>query len=115
MISDNFQPLQLATEVQNAADQIVAGAQRSADGKILVVQVVNFADQDTSVKLDLHEFVPGKSTAKVEELAAPLDAQNPASAPKRVTPVVSDWRHQFQAGKVARMFPAHSFTVIRFQ
>lgn len=115
MIADNFQPLELATEVQNAADQIVAGAQRSADGKILVVQVVNFADQDTSATLDLHDFVPGKSTARVEELAAPLDAQNPASAPKRVSPVASDWRHQFQAGKVARAFPAHSFTVIRFQ
>lgn len=115
MIAENYQPLELTTEVKNAADQIEVGAQRSADGKTLVVQVVNYADQDLSATLDLHDFVPGRSTARVEELAAPLDASNPASGPVHVRPVVSDWPHQSPAGKATRVFPAHSFTVIRFQ
>jgi hypothetical protein len=115
MISENFQPWQLVTEVSDAADELDVSAQRNADGTTLVVQVVNFSDREIPVTLDIRDFVPARPVAKVEELAAPLDANNTAADPEHVKPVVSEWPHHFQGGKVARTFPAHSFTVIRFR
>ncbi|HQU44455.1 MAG: hypothetical protein B7Z74_00310, partial [Deltaproteobacteria bacterium 21-66-5] len=111
MVARNYQPLAVKANVEGTA-MLDVSAKRSDDGKTLVLQVVNTNDKPTAARLDLSGFVPRNAAARVEELAAALDAVNTAAGPAKVQPVSKDWRHEFDAGKSRYAFPAMSFTVL---
>jgi len=114
MVSTNYQPRHVPVDVSDDAGLGVCAA-RSADGKVLVVRVVNVGDRPVPAALRLEGFAPSKPVAHVEELTAPLDARNTADDPTTVQPHVTDWQHEFAHGEVRRVFLAHGFTVVRFE
>jgi len=113
MISGNFQPLQIATEVHDPSSQLDVSAQRSSDGKTIVVQAVNFTDHSVATTMNLQGFVPRHPYARIEQLAAPLDAANTATARDQVKPSIQTWPHHFTDGKILYILPAYSFTILK--
>jgi hypothetical protein len=107
------EPLLVKCDV-DAGSHLDVTATRSADGKTLVLQIVNL-DEAQSAILELTSFVPAKTAAHVTELSGPLDARNTADNPKNIVPMEADWPVHLDGGKVQRDFPAHSFTIIRFE
>ena len=114
MISRNYQPFLVRSDAQSPDDVLNVSAQRSDDGKTLVLQVVNLGDKPVSAAIHIAGFTPARPTAAVEELAAPLDATNTAQEPERVIPIQNEWQHDFAHGAVNRTFQPHSFTIIKF-
>ncbi len=114
MISRNYQPLLVQSEVQSPAGRLAVTAQRSDSGKTLVLEVVNVGEQPLKTALRLEGFRPSKPTAAVEELSGPLDAVNTADAPKRIVPKRTEWRHARNGGGQLTFAP-HSFTVVRLE
>jgi hypothetical protein len=115
MISRNYLPLLVKTEVQGAGDKLDVSATRSEDARTLVLQVVNLSDLSVSARIQLEGFMPSIPTVTVEELSGPLDAVNTAENPSRIMPRQTEWRHQFASGNVRYSFSPHSFTILRFQ
>ena len=115
MISQNYQPLLVESSVHERGQNLKVSAQRSQDGKTLVLQIVNISDQPIPAAIHLGGFTPANPTARIEQLAGSLDAFNTAQEPDLIKPVVIPWRHGFEQGDAHYSFPAHSFTVIRIE
>jgi alpha-L-arabinofuranosidase len=115
MISQNYQPLLVESSVHERGQNLKVSAQRSQDGKTLVLQIVNISDQPIPAAIHLGGFTPANPTARIEQLAGSLDAVNTAQEPDLIKPVVIPWRHGFEQGDAHYSFPAHSFTVIRIE
>lgn len=116
MVSRHFQPLRVAVEAAGAAGDLDLNAVRSEDGKTLVLRVVNTSAQPVDLRIRLDGFVPAAAEAVVETLSGPLEATNTAAAPDRITPRVAKWNHGLgRGGEAGRQFPAHSFSVLRFE
>jgi alpha-L-arabinofuranosidase len=115
MLSRNYLPQLVVCTMAGPATFLDANAKRSGDGKTLVVQVVNSGAQAVPARIDLAGFVPGKPLAEVTELSGALEAVNTAEQPNAVVPKRSSWPHGHAQGGVRRVFPPHSFTVIRFE
>ncbi len=114
MISRNYQPLLVASDVQSPAGRLDVTAKRSGSGKTLVLQVVNWGERPLRTAVWLEGFTPSKSTAAVEDLSGPLDAVNTAAAPQRIVPKQTEWRHA-AGGDGELTFAPYSFTVVRLQ
>lgn len=115
MIASTYQPRLVPSVVEGGEGQLDVSARRSEDGKILVLQVVNPGPQPQPATIRLDGFLPARPTAAVEELAGPLEARNSAEAPQTIVPKSKAWQHEFTNGQAQRLFPAYSFTVIRFE
>jgi alpha-L-arabinofuranosidase len=111
MFARPYLPQRVACQVTGAEHPLDALARRSADGRTLVLQVVNPADETVTAQVHLAGFVPTKPVAQVTELSGPLDAVNTADQPEAIVPQQRDWPHA--NGRYA--FPPHSFTVLRFE
>ena len=112
MVSGNYQPCLVATEVKNSALDVSGTC--SEDKKTLVLNVVNLSPQPVSASVNLPGFLPSRPTAGVQTLAGSLDARNTADNPSVITPVLTEWQHGIKEGATSYVFPANSFTVIRF-
>jgi hypothetical protein len=86
----------------------------SKDRKTLVLQVVNTGDTEGAA-IELGGFTPATATAHITELASSNDTVNTADATLRICPKETDWNPALKDGKTTHVFPAHSFTIIRFQ
>jgi hypothetical protein len=115
MISRNYQPLLVKSEVKSTGDVLDASVKRSEDNKTVVLQVVNISDQPTTATINLAGFIPSLSVAKVETLAGPLDARNTADQPEIIKPSSTEWKHGLKDGVTTYTFLANSFTVIKFK
>ncbi len=114
MISQNYQPLVVNSEIQNLTGRnLDVSATRSEDGRTLVLQVVNVGDQPIPANLSVGGFAPIRSVARVQTLAGSLSARNTASH-RGIAPAQTNWKHRLKEGAASYTFPAHSFTVIRF-
>jgi hypothetical protein len=114
MVSRNYQPNLVKSEVRSPGNCLDVSAKTSQDGKTLVLQVVNLGNDPTTATLMLNGFTPRKRTARVEVLAGPLDARNTTDNPERIKPNSTEWKHGLEGGRATFGFPANSFTVIRF-
>jgi hypothetical protein len=114
MISRNYQPVLVRSDVQSAAGRLEVTARRSDSGETLVLEVVNWGERPLKTAIRLDGFAPSKPTATVEELSGPLDAVNTAEAPRRIVPRRTEWRHA-PGGDGGLTFAPYSFTVVRFQ
>jgi hypothetical protein len=115
MTRRDAQPLLVASEVRGPAGKLSANAKRGDDGKSLVVQVVNWGDDPRAVRIEIAGFSPSSPSAKVEQLAGPLDASNTTDQPERIKPTRSDWRHGMKDGRASITLPPRSFTVLQFE
>ena len=114
MVSRNYQPNLVKSEVRSPGDCLDVSAKTSQDGKTLVLQVVNMGNDPTTATLILNGFTPRKRTATVEVLAGPLNARNTTDNPERIKPNRTEWEHGLKEGQATFGFLANSFTVIRF-
>jgi alpha-L-arabinofuranosidase len=114
MIARSYQPLVLPATLVNADDLDVT-VLRSEDTRSLVLRVVNMGPTARSTRIKLDRFLPNQPIAKVEELAAPLEAYNTAGDATKVSPTTKEWRHGLEQGEATYVFPPHSFTMILMQ
>ena len=114
MLVANYLPQLLKCEVTDTKGALDATAKRSEDGKTLVLQVVNVGDQPIATTIQIAGFPAGDSVAQVTELSGRLDAVNSAENPNAIVPRQSQWKCEMKEGKTSRVFPAHSFTIIRW-
>ncbi len=115
MLSRNYLPQRVECRVTGAESAPDAAANRSDDGKTLVLQVVNASGKAVAAGIRVEGFVPSKPEAQVWELSGPLDAVNTADRPEAVVPRQSRWKHGIKDGSTSYAFPPHSFTVMRFE
>jgi hypothetical protein len=115
MISRNYQPLLVKSEVSGNSRNLDVIAKRSEDGRTLVMQVVNVGDQPQKAAFQLEGFTPSKPTARVEELCGSLQACNTALWPGRIISRETRWNHGCVNGNTSYLFPPQSFTVIVFE
>src|SRR5262249_6895514 len=67
MLSRNYLPQLVKSDVTGAKDLLDVTAKRSEDGKTLVLQVVNRANQPTTAAIYLGGFLPASAVAQVTE------------------------------------------------
>jgi alpha-L-arabinofuranosidase len=115
MVSRNYQPLCVPTEVRSPGNSLDVAATRSEDGKTLTVQVVNTGKAALVARLRLEGFVPRRSTAHTTVLAGDWEAINTPEQPGHIMPSESDWPYELMDGVVSRTLPAYSFTVLQFR
>jgi hypothetical protein len=113
MIARSYQPIDVSAEVRGQATALKVAADRSEDGKKLVLRVVNAEDKPTTATLDLSQFQRVKPGATVVELVGRPDAQNTAADRNRVVPKSRMW--QPEGPRPAYTFPPNSFTVLTFE
>jgi hypothetical protein len=115
MLARSRLPLLVECRVSGPEPGPDVNAKRSADGRKLVLQVVNPGDETVSAQIHLAGFVPRRQVAEVTELSGALDARNTADEPDSCVPRHSQWRHGITGGNARRALPPRSFTVIRFE
>lgn len=115
MVSRNYQPLCVQTEVSSLGNALDVTATRSEDGKTLTVQVVNTSKAALAANIRLDGFLPRKPTAHTTVLTGDWDAINTPEQPDRIKPAESNWRYESKGGAISRTFPAYSFTVLQFK
>jgi len=99
MIARTWAPLALACETQAPTNTLDAFAAKTADGRRLVLRVVNAADGPIPASISLGGFVPTKPVATVEQLTgAPRDF-NTLEQPEKIKPVRTNWEPEFKAGQ----------------
>jgi hypothetical protein len=114
MISRNYQPIVVKSELENATNQDVdVCATKSDDGKTLVLQVVNANATEVTLPLKISGFKPTTRFARVQTLSGPLDARNTAANPDSIKPTIVEWKHGPGDGETIVTFAGHSFTIIR--
>jgi hypothetical protein len=114
MVSQNFQPLLVKSEVRSPGNALDVTAKRDQQGKTLVLQIVNTSQEPIAASLNLNGFVPRRSAAKVEVLAGPLDARNSAADRQLIKSIKFNWTHNSLQGMSVYTFPPTSFTVLTF-
>ncbi len=115
MLSENYLPQVIASDVQSPGDALKVTANRSEDGTTLQLQVVNISDHAVTASLDLGGYMPKKSNASVTEISGELDDLNTPDDPLHIAPKKWGWLHGLTTGQGVYVFPARSFTVIRFR
>lgn len=111
MAARNHLPLRVESTVAGDLD---VTATRSEDGKTLVLHVVNVGAEALPTTVRLSDFAPDEVPAGVEQLSAPPSAVNAPEAPLQVQPRRSLWKYALVKGAIRYTFPAHSFTILRF-
>ncbi len=102
-------------QLTGAAEAVDACARRSADGRRLVLQVVNPTDREADAQIQLVGFAVTGEVAQLTELSGPLGAVNTAAHPEACVPRQRAWRHGIREGGTRYRFPPRSFTVMRFE
>ena len=115
LFSRHYQPQQVPRRVQAPKDTIDVTAERSKDGKTLVLRVVNPTDQPVPAEIVLSGYTPAKKEVRVVELAGPLTATNTAARPRAIVPQERRWAHERNDGKAAYSFAPRSVTVITWE
>jgi alpha-L-arabinofuranosidase len=115
MLARNYLPQLVSCEVTGQQSKLDVSAKRSADGRTLVLQIVNIGDKAVSPVIHCTGFVPEKPIARATTLAGPLDAANTADKPETVIPKQTEWIHKIKEGRTSYTFLPHSFTVLRLE
>ena len=113
ILSANYEPQVVECEIAPAKSPLRAVATRSADGRTLVLTVVNPGDKEIEARIHLAGFPPAKPTAEVTELSGPMDAANSAEKPDTIVPHKSGWPHDANGGSYD--FRPRSITALRFE
>jgi hypothetical protein len=115
MYSDNYQPVEVQSSVTDPNNDLDVSAECSLDGGKLVLKVVNLNSSPESATINLSGFLPVNPMAAVQVLAASQDSVNIAQAPFGVTPVSTNWQHNYNGSSATYLFASNSITTITFQ
>jgi hypothetical protein len=113
MYSSHYEPNEVLSQSEDPDHGLDVSAQRSADGKTLVLKVVNLSKDIKPTTLVIRGYLPVKQTFEIEELAGPLAARNTADALDQIKPSQKSWSPHFENGETKYDFPPYSVTVIR--
>ena len=113
MYSDHYQPLEIRASVVDSDIHLDVAAERSEDGKRLVLKVVNPNSQPAPTVIIVHGHGRYK-TASVNELVGNLDQRNSADTPNRICALKKTWTPNFRHDRAAYTFAPNSVTVIEF-
>ena len=114
MISHNYEPILVESQIEGSTNYLQVSASRSGDGKTLVLNVVNLNKTVTPTSIIVRGYSPAKPFADVEELTNSLKTVNPAGRQNQIHPIRKQWQPRFKDGKAEYGFQPHSFTVIKF-
>lgn len=114
MIAQAWAPEVVRVEHTAAPRTLDVLAARNADGRTLVLRIVNLLPQPQTIALDLRAFRPAARPARLTTLACddPM-AFNTLATPDRIRPVRSDWTPA--ADRPTLTLPASSFTVLEIE
>lgn len=115
MVSRNYLPLCVKSELESPKGTLDVTATRSDDGRTLVLQVVNVSNGPVAAAIQLNGFQPLQPAARRTVLAGDSEAINTPEEPNHVAPLETSWQHGFKDGATACTFPPRSFTVLRFE
>lgn len=115
MLSENYLPQVVKTDIQSPGNVLNVTSKRSEDGKTLQLQVVNIADHAVTARINLGGYVPAASDASVVEISGSLADKNTPDDPGKVVPKKREWPHKVSDGCTSYAFPPYSFTIIRFR
>lgn len=91
MYAREYRPRLVACGV-DGSKAIDCNAKLSADGRSMVMNVVNTSDKAVSAVVRLDGFTPKRNEATVQTLSGPLDAANGEFSPSRIVPKASAWK-----------------------
>jgi len=115
MVSRNDQPLLVPIQLEGRLDTLSINVKKSEDGKVLVLQAVNWGGEPRVCDFTIAGFRPTRPTAVVEQLSGELEAVNTAEHPDQIVPRRQDWRHHLDQGHSRIILSPRSFTVVRFE
>lgn len=114
MIAQSWASDVVQTEVTGSQQTLDVLAAKTADGKGLVLRVVNPSNQAVPARLDLTGFRPQEREAVVQTLAHnELTDYNTLEQPEKIRPMKTVWRHDREPRNY--VFPPQSFTLIHFR
>ena len=113
MLARAYQPCLVQATVDGDEQKPIVVATRSADGKTLVVKVLNLAPAELSASITLPAGELADGQATVTCLHGSLTERNSPEEPEKIVPVetVVPWDGQ----SFEHTFPGYSFTVIQLQ
>jgi hypothetical protein len=109
MISRNYQPNVVKTDVESANNALSATTLAGPEG--LSIQVVNVSTEPLRTHLKLEGISKSFANRHLEQLTGPLDDRNTADDPERITPKLSP----LPPGDPDYTFPPNSFTILRLK
>ena len=117
MVQNHYMPHAVAATSSLPDSVLDVSAKKSADGKTLVLQVVNLGSkQPVRARIALEGFVPTLPTMWVTELHADdPSAGNTASEPLAIVPVGSEVPHGIKNKGFSYTFGANSFTILKLK
>lgn len=115
MYSRNYLPSLVACQISATNNLLDVCAERSNDGRTLVLRTVNPTDKSVAAQIQLTGFNPRRPSAEVTELSAPLAAENSATQRDAVMPRQHAWKHGVKGGATSYTFPPFSITVLRWE
>lgn len=113
MISRNRLPLRVETTVSDQSASLDADGCRSEDHHTLTLQVTNISGQPQPAHLVLDGFIPS-GPAVVTDITGQPNEENTAADPAHIAPQEHTWSGDMEGGAATYVFPAHSFTLIRW-
>jgi hypothetical protein len=115
MYSENFQPIEVRSSVGDSDKDLDVSAQLSQDGKKLVLEAVNLAENVAPTSILIRGYSPTHQAAGVEELSGSLGAMNTATITNQIRVVQKPVLLSFKNGETEFDFQPHSVTVINFK
>jgi alpha-N-arabinofuranosidase len=105
----------IETAVSASGNAFEATARITGDARVLALYAVNDGPVPIEAAITIAGFALRSPVVKVSELAGDPDSVNSPEQPKKITPRHTTWKHNAREGQVKYVFPAHSFTVLRFE
>jgi alpha-L-arabinofuranosidase len=112
MAAKTYEPLCVQSAVSGSGDLSVV-ATRSADGKTLVLSVVNTGSAPQAANITLAGFDGAKEPAEAWTLAGDPQAVNPPDGPEVIHPRRDGF--EVRGSSFPRTFPAHSYVIVRLR
>ena len=112
MIARHWAPDALTASVEGGS-KLDVFASKSADGRALVLRIVNPSQEPVLAQIVLDGFTPHESQAFVEELAGAPREFNTLEEPRRINPVTRS--EPLPPGKSSHRFAPYSFTLIEWK
>jgi hypothetical protein len=113
MIADNYLPLTIRSEFISKSDSLDITTRKSADGKIITLQVVNHKNKPVNTRVVLDNY--NRSAGKVSIIALTansLDDWNTAEDPHKIEPMKK--HEDIKNNGCNYTFAPYSFTILKF-
>ncbi len=113
MLARAYEPHLVQSSVEGGGGALCADAARSEDGSDLVVKVLNLGEVEVPACVIVESGTAWDEEAQVTCLMGGLEDANSPDQPEKIKP--EETAAAWDGSSLERVFPAHSFTVIRFK